>query len=88
MAIKKVKSDTIAGFRQSEQDTGSITVQIALLTDRINSLAHHFKVNAKDFGSKRGLLKMVGRRRKFLNYLARHDEIQYKQLLERLGLRK
>lgn len=82
------KTAIIESFRKSEQDTGSITVQIALLTQRISRLTDHFKSHAKDFGSKRGLLKMVGQRRKFLNYLARHNEAEYKQLIERLGLRK
>jgi small subunit ribosomal protein S15 len=88
MALKQAKSEMIANFKQTEHDTGSVAVQIALLTNRINSLTQHFKTHAKDFGSKRGLLKMVGQRRRFLSYLARHDEAQYKQLLERLGLRK
>lgn len=86
--VQKQKAALIENFRKSEQDTGSVTVQIALLTQRISRLTDHFRTHAKDFGSKRGLLKMVGQRRRFLNYLARHNEAEYKQLIERLGLRK
>jgi small subunit ribosomal protein S15 len=82
------KSVIISDFAKHKGDTGSTEVQIALLTDRIKNLTAHFKTHAKDFGSKRGLLKMVGARRSFLRYLERTDEAKYKQLIERLGLRK
>lgn len=82
------KSAIIADYKIHDTDTGSIEVQIALLTDRIKSLTGHFKTHAKDFGSKRGLLIMVGKRRKYLRYLERTNVAKYKQLIERLGLRK
>jgi small subunit ribosomal protein S15 len=84
----KTKADVIADFRTNDLDTGSSEVQIALLTRRINYLTEHFKSNPKDFGSKRGLLKLVGQRRRFLSYVERHDAAKYKELLERLSLRK
>ena len=86
MALKK--SATIAAFKRHEGDSGSTEVQIALLTDRIKHLTAHFKEHAKDFGSKRGLLILVGQRRRLLKYLGRNDEAKYKEMLERLGLRK
>lgn len=86
--IGQNKSEVIAKFKKSDQDTGSIEVQIALLTDRINRLTDHFKTHAKDFGSKRGLLVLVGRRRRFLRYLEDHNEAKYKELIEQLRLRK
>lgn len=86
MAIQK--SAIIKDFRQSAQDTGSVEVQIALITQRIKNLTEHFKTHAKDFGSKRGLLVLVGQRRRFLRYLERTNEAKYKELVQRLGLRK
>lgn len=74
--------------RLHEADTGSPQVQIALLTDRINQLATHFQTHKRDFTSRQGLLKMVGRRRKLLEYIKRHDEPSYRKLLETLNLRK
>ncbi len=82
------KSARIDEFRKHAMDTGSVEVQIALLTDRIKNLTAHFKTHAKDFGSKRGLHVLVGQRRRFLKYLERTDEAKYKQVIERLGLRK
>ena len=84
----KTKEQIIAEFKQNDQDTGSVEVQVALLTDRINKLNEHFKEHGKDFGSKRGLMVLVGRRRRFLDYIARHNEAKYKELIGRLGLRK
>jgi small subunit ribosomal protein S15 len=75
-------------FKIHERDTGSSEYQIALLTDRINNLTNHFKSNKKDFGSKRGLLVMVGRRRKLLDYLKGRDMDKYKLVIEKLGLRR
>jgi small subunit ribosomal protein S15 len=75
-------------FKKHAQDTGSSEFQIALLTERINNLTNHFKVNKKDFGSKRGLLVMVGRRRKLLDYLKGRDMDKYKMVIEKLGLRR
>lgn len=88
MAIKFNKSTIIDQFAKKEGDTGSMAVQIAILTDRINRLTGHFKVNAKDYASKTGLMKMVGRRKRFLDYVQRYNSEEYKSLIERLGLRK
>lgn len=79
---------TIAKFRLHETDTGSPQVQITLLTERINQLAGHLKTHAKDFSSRQGLLKLVSRRRSLLEYLKRHDEDTYRNLLDALNLRK
>ncbi len=82
------KSDVIEKFKQHEGDTGSPEVQIALLTSRIIYLTEHFKIHKKDFHSKTGLLKMVGQRRKLLNYLKKNDVQRYRDILKRLELRK
>ncbi len=82
------KADTIAKFKRSESDTGSAEVQIALLTDRINHLTEHLKVHKKDHHSRRGLLMLVGRRRRFLDYLADTDVERYRSLIAELGLRR
>ena len=82
------KSEIIAEYRISETDTGSPEVQVALLTERINHLTEHAKVNKNDHHSKRGLLKMVGRRRNLLAYLQKKDVERYRALIARLGLRK
>ena len=85
---KERKQEIINTFKGDENDTGSSEVQIALLTERINELTEHLKVHKKDNHSRRGLLKMVGRRRNLLNYLAKKDEEAYKDLVKKLGLRK
>ena len=82
------KTQIIENFKRKEGDTGSPEVQVALLTERITYLTEHFKVHKKDFHSKTGLLKLVGQRRKLLNYLKRKDIQRYRELIERLGLRK
>jgi len=82
------KTKVIDSFKRAEGDTGSPEVQVALLTERITYLTDHFKVHKKDFHSKTGLLKMVGQRRKLLNYLKNKDVQRYRDLIERLGLRK
>ena len=82
------KQEIINQYRRDEKDTGSSEVQIALLTERINELTEHLKVHKKDNHSRRGLLKMVGKRRNLLNHLAKKDENAYKELVEKLGLRK
>lgn len=84
----EVKSQIVAEYRTHEGDTGSPEVQVALLTERINELTEHFKVHAKDHHGRRGLLKLVGRRRRLLTYLKRKDLERYRTLIERLGLRK
>lgn len=85
---KERKQEIIETYRRDEKDTGSPEVQIALLTERINELTEHLKVHKKDNHSRRGLLKMVGKRRNLLNYLAKKDEEAYKELVKKLGLRK
>lgn len=86
--LKEKKMDIIENFKTHSQDTGSAQVQIALLTERINSLSGHFKGHKRDFHSRRGLLTMVGRRRRLLEYLRRVDKAGYQKLIEKLNLRK
>jgi len=78
----------VEAYRRHETDTGSPEVQVALLSDRIGYLTEHFKSHAKDHHSRRGLLKLVGQRRRLLDYLKRRDFERYKSLIERLGIRK
>ena len=85
---KERKQEIINTYKREENDTGSPEVQVALLTERINELTEHLKVHKKDNHSRRGLLKMVGKRRNLLNYLAKKDEEAYKDLVKKLGLRK
>ena len=82
------KAEIVAAIARGAADTGSPEVQIALLTSRINSLTGHFKTHAKDFHSRTGLLRMVGHRRKLLSYLKKIDIQRYRDLIERLNLRK
>ncbi len=82
------KAQLVKDYQRAVNDTGSPEVQVALLTTRINQLTEHFKAHAKDHHSRRGLLKMVSRRRKLLDYLKRTNLEGYKTLIERLGLRK
>lgn len=82
------KTDVIATYRTHRSDTGSPEVQIALLTRRIEHLTDHFKAHAKDHHSRQGLLKMVGKRRRLLDYLRQKDVERYQQIIGRLGLRK
>jgi len=86
--VAEKKQELISGFRIHESDTGSPDVQIALLTSRINHLTEHLKVHKKDEASRRGLLKMVGRRNRLLRYLSANDRQRYLDLIQRLGLRK
>ncbi|WP_206830756.1 30S ribosomal protein S15 [Alicyclobacillus fructus] len=81
------KKEIIAKYQLHDLDTGSPEVQIALLTERINSLTEHFRVHKKDHHSRRGLYKLIGRRRNLLNYLRKKDINRYRQLIESLGLR-
>lgn len=81
-------SQVIADHRRTPNDTGSPEVQIALLSARITHLADHFAMHGKDHHSRRGLLKMVNQRRRLLNYLKKNDNERYKNLIERLGLRR
>ncbi|MBR6033388.1 MAG: 30S ribosomal protein S15 [Clostridia bacterium] len=82
------KQEIINTYKREENDTGSPEVQIALLTERINELTEHLKVHVKDNHSRRGLLKMVGKRRNLLNYLSKKDLERYKEIVEKLNLRK
>ena len=82
------KASVIGEYQRAKGDTGSPEVQIALLTQRINGLTGHFKTNVKDHHSRRGLLRMVSRRRKLLDYLRSRNAETYKQVIDRLGLRK
>ena len=82
------KQEIINTYRRDEKDTGSSEVQIALLTERINELTEHLKVHKKDNHSRRGLLKMVGKRRNLLNYLAKKDVERYREIAQKLSLRK
>ncbi|MCL6582521.1 MAG: 30S ribosomal protein S15 [bacterium] len=85
---KEKKQEIISSFRKHEKDTGSPEVQIAILSERISYLTEHFKIHKGDHHSRRGLLKMVGQRRRLLNYLKSSDEDRYRELISRLGIRK
>jgi small subunit ribosomal protein S15 len=82
------KKDVISNFKTHETDTGSAEIQIALLSERISYLTEHFKAHAKDHHSRRGLLKLVGQRRRLLNYLKNKNVDRYRSVVERLGLRR
>ena len=85
---KELKAKLMSDFAQSANDTGSLEVQVAVLTNRIETLTTHFKSHKKDYGSKRGLFKMVSRRKKYLQYLEQKDIDKYRNLIARLGIRK
>ena len=85
---REVKEQVIRDYRVHDKDTGSPEVQIALLTTRINELTDHFKTHGKDHHSRRGLLKLVGQRRRLLDYLKGKDGSRYRATIERLGIRK
>ena len=86
--VKEVKEKLVSDYKTHKSDTGSSHVQIALLTQRINELTEHFKVHKKDNNSRRGLLIMVSRRRKLLDYLKRRDIGEYHEIIKKLGLRR
>ncbi len=88
MIQSEKKSEIINEHKRHDKDTGSSEVQVALLTERIRELTEHFKTHAKDHHSRRGLLKLVGRRRRLLDYIKQRNPDQYKDLIARLGLRK
>jgi small subunit ribosomal protein S15 len=89
MSITKEKKSTIfTQFGGNAANTGSIEGQVALLTERILDISGHLKVNKKDFSTQRGLMKMVGRRKRLLSYLQKHNLTGYRQLIEKLGIRK
>ena len=85
---KESKSTVISEYANSKNDTGSPEVQVAILTNRISTLTEHFKTHKKDNHSRRGLLKMVSRRRKLLDYIKSKDEERYRNLIGRLGIRR
>jgi len=82
------KIEVIGSYRTHDADTGSPEVQVAILSERINYLTEHFKTHVKDHHSRRGLLKLVGQRRRLLDYLKRKDSDRYAELIKRLGIRK
>ena len=85
---KEAKQELIAKHGRSESDTGSTEVQVAMLTSRIQQLTEHLRTHPKDHHSRRGLLKLVGQRRRFLNYMQKHDLEGYRALVKELGLRR
>ena len=85
---KEQKSKTYKDFGLHDKDTGSVEVQIAMLTQRINDLTEHFRTHSKDHHSRRGLLKMVGQRRRLLNYLMENDIEKYRDIIGQLGIRR
>ncbi len=88
MLSKDRKTEVIGTYKTHEGDTGSPEVQVAILSERITYLTEHFKTHAKDHHSRRGLLKMVGQRRRLLDYVKRKDAARYLELIKRLGIRK
>jgi small subunit ribosomal protein S15 len=88
MGIEKNKTEIITSYRLHDKDTGSPEVQIAILSERIGYLTEHFRLHAKDHHSRRGLLKLVGQRRKLLDYLKKSNRERYETIISRLGIRK
>lgn len=86
--LPETKSEVISRFKRGDADTGSPEVQVALITERITQLTDHFKVHKKDHHSRRGLLKLVGQRRRLLNYVRSQDVARYRTLIADLGIRK
>ncbi len=86
--LQERKQEIISEHQVHETDTGSVDVQIAMLTDRINSLSQHLRTNKKDYSSRRGLLKMIGQRKRLLAYLIKQDPDRYKALIQKLGIRR
>ncbi|EFA71956.1 30S ribosomal protein S15 [Cylindrospermopsis raciborskii CENA303] len=88
MALTQLrKQELISGFQVHETDTGSADIQIAMLTERINRLSQHLQANKKDHSSRRGLLKMIGERKRLLNYIQKNNSDKYQSLISRLGIR-
>ncbi|MBE6153229.1 MAG: 30S ribosomal protein S15 [Firmicutes bacterium] len=85
---KERKTEIIKNFAKDAKDTGSVEVQVAILTEEIKTLTDHLKEHIHDFHSKRGLLMKVGKRRSLLDYLKKHDVVRYRELIKKLGLRK
>ena len=86
--LKEAKTELIKQYQQHDKDSGSPEVQIAVLTNRITYLTEHFKTHKKDHHSRRGLLQLVGRRRRLLDYLRKVDDARYRAVIDRLGIRK
>ena len=86
--LQERKQEIISENQVHETDTGSVDVQVAMLTDRINTLSKHMQQNKKDYSSRRGLLKMIGQRKRLLAYLIKHDPERYKALIKKLGIRR
>ncbi|MEO1390042.1 MAG: 30S ribosomal protein S15 [Cyanobacteria bacterium J06634_6] len=86
--LQERKQEIISENQIHETDTGSVDVQIAMLTDRINTLSQHLQKNKKDYSSRRGLLKMIGQRKRMLAYLVKQDPERYKTLIKKLGIRR
>ncbi len=85
--VQEKKQEIISDYQVHETDTGSVDVQIAMLTERINTLSQHLQRNKKDYSSRRGLLRMIGRRKRLLAYLKQQDSDRYRALIQRLGIR-
>ena len=85
---KEKKATVLTNFAGTEKNTGSIEGQIALLTERISQISNHLQENKKDFSTHRGLMQLVGKRKRLLNYLQKHNLTGYRQLIEKLGIRK
>jgi len=86
--LQERKQEIISENQVHETDTGSVDVQIAMLTDRINTLSQHLQKNKKDYSSRRGLMKMIGQRKRMLSYLMKQDAERYKALIKKLGIRR
>ena len=86
--LQERKQEIISEHQVHETDTGSVDVQIAMLTDQINTLSQHMQKNKKDYSSRRGLLKMIGQRKRLLAYLMKQDAERYKTLIKKLGIRR
>ena len=86
--LQEQKQTIITDYQVHETDTGSVDVQIAMLTDRINTLSQHLHKNKKDYSSRRGLMKMIGQRKRLLSYLMKQDAERYKALIKKLGIRR
>ena len=86
--LQERKQEIISDNQIHETDTGSVDVQIAMLTDRINTLSQHLQKNKKDYSSRRGLMKMIGQRKRMLAYLTKQDPERYKALIQKLGIRR
>lgn len=83
----KNKKEIVKKYGENEKDTGSVSVQVAMMSQKINELTEHLKTNAKDFATKRGLLMLVGRRKRFLSYLKKNNVDEYRDLIKKLGIR-